>query len=72
MLDLFGARVGGEVEVRGGAAQHRVAHTAAHEEQIASRQGEPGADLPQHVTLLIEGDGGARQQLGVGGIGHVR
>ena len=65
VLHLVRARVGGEIQVGTQPAQHRVAHTAADQIQLAARGVEAAAEPPQQVVVPVQRDQRTRQQRGV-------
>ena len=65
-LHLFGARVGGEVQVPGvESAEHGVAHRAADQVQLVAGLREQRSEFAQDVGVPVQRDRGSGQQLGV-------
>src|SRR5690606_22191701 len=71
-LDLLGACGRGEVEVRGGPLQERVADRSADQGQLVAGRSEALAQLGEDRQHGREVTDGAREQLGGGGGGHDR
>jgi hypothetical protein len=62
-LGLLRTRGGGEVEVRSGPAEQRVAHAAADEGDLEAGRGEPLAEF-EHHGLDLDHLGSDREQIG--------
>ena len=72
LLQLIGARVGSEVQIRAQPLHHRIAHRAAHQIQLVAGPSEQRAQLAQDVGMPVQRDRGGGQQLGVlGSFRHV-
>ncbi len=71
LLQLFGPRVGGEVQVVAQPPQHGVAHRTADQIELVSGASEHAAELAQDVGVAVQRDRGGGQQLGILGVfGH--
>ena len=73
LLQLLGARIGGEVQIGTQPLQHGVAHRTADQIQLVTGAGEQRAEPAQDIGMAVQRDRGSGQQLGIlDSFGHGR